>query len=192
MLAGRAFVQAQKFGAEMVIPTEVVRLDCSGASHSLDLSDDRRVTASAVVVATGARYRRPTIPHLDRFEGRGVWYWASPIEARPCRGQEIVLVGGGNSAGQAAVFLCGVAAKLWMLVRGDSLAVTMSRYLFDRINAAPNIELLTKTEIVAHQASLKCSSSAFAGVIRNRRGNGEVYPQRLFVHRCRAGDEMAF
>jgi thioredoxin reductase (NADPH) len=120
-----------------------------GGRASLDLSDDRRVTASAVVVATGARYRRPTIPHLDRFEGRGVWYWASPIEARPCRGQEIVLVGGGNSAGQAAVFLCGVAAKLWMLVRGDSLAVTMSRYLIDRINAAPNIELLTKTEIVA-------------------------------------------
>jgi thioredoxin reductase (NADPH) len=148
-LAGRAHVQALKFGAEMGIPAEVARLDCSGMPLRLHMSDGRRVQARTVVVASGARYRRPAIPHLEEFEGRGIWYWASPIEARMCRQEEVVLVGGGNSAGQAAVFLCGFATKVWMLVRGPGLAATMSRYLIDRIEAAPNIELLTHTEIVA-------------------------------------------
>src|SRR6202035_5325928 len=102
-LAGRAYVQAQKFGAEMVIPTEAVRLDLIEAAVALHLNDGRRVKASTVVVATGARYRRLDVPNLGDFEGRGVWYWASPIEARLCRNEEIVLVGGGNSAGQAAL-----------------------------------------------------------------------------------------
>jgi thioredoxin reductase (NADPH) len=102
-----------------------------------------------VVVATGARYRRLDVPNLGDFEGRGVWYWASPIEARLCRNEEIVLVGGGNSAGQAAVFLRNFAAKIWMLVRGPSLAESMSQYLVDRIRAIDNIEVLTHTEIVA-------------------------------------------
>jgi len=106
------------------------------------------VKASTVVVATGARYRRLNVPNLRDFEGRGVWYWASPIEARLCRNEEIVLVGGGNSAGQAAVFLRSFAAKIWMLVRGPSLAESMSRYLIDRIEATDNIEVLTHTEIV--------------------------------------------
>jgi thioredoxin reductase (NADPH) len=148
-LAGRAHVQAMKFGAEMGIPAEVARLDCSGMPLVLHMTDGRRVQARTVVVASGARYRRPAIPHLEKFEGRGVWYWASPIEARMCRQEEVVLVGGGNSAGQAAVFLCGFATKVWMLVRGPGLAATMSRYLIDRIEAAPNVELLTRTEIVA-------------------------------------------
>jgi thioredoxin reductase (NADPH) len=148
-LAGRAHVQAMKFGAEMGIPTEIARLDCSGMPLLLHTGEGHRVQARTVVVASGARYRRPAIPHLEEFEGRGIWYWASPIEARMCRQEEVVLVGGGNSAGQAAVFLCGYAAKVWMLVRGPGLAATMSRYLIDRIKAAPNVELLTRTEIVA-------------------------------------------
>jgi thioredoxin reductase (NADPH) len=148
-LAGRAFVQAQKFGAEMVIPVEVARIDCGKAPLALALADGRRVTASTVVVATGARYRRPDVPHLTDFEGRGVWYWASPIEARLCREEEAIVVGGGNSAGQAAVFLSEFARKVWMLVRGPGLAATMSRYLIDRITAAANIEVLTEREIVA-------------------------------------------
>jgi thioredoxin reductase (NADPH) len=148
-LAGRAYVQAQKFGAEMGIPAEVVKLECKCMPMVLGLADGRRILSKAVVVASGARYRRPDIPHLADFDGRGVWYWASPIEARMCRQEEIVLVGGGNSAGQAAVFLSGFAAKVWMLVRGPSLAATMSRYLIDRIKATANIELLTRTEIVA-------------------------------------------
>jgi thioredoxin reductase (NADPH) len=148
-LMGRAYVQAQKFGAEMVIPSQVVRLDCAGMPMALTLADGRRVTARTAVVACGARYRRPAIPNLEAFEGRGVWYWASPIEARLCRQQQVALVGGGNSAGQAAVFLSGFAAKVSILVRGDGLTATMSRYLIDRIEATANIELLTRTEIVA-------------------------------------------
>jgi thioredoxin reductase (NADPH) len=148
-LTGRAYVQAQKFGARVMIPSEVVRLDPMETPLGLHLSDGRRVKASTVVVATGARYRRLNVPNLDDFEGRGVWYWASPIEARLCRDDDIVLVGGGNSAGQAAVFLRSFAKKIWMLVRGPSLAENMSQYLIDRIKAIGNIEVLTQTEIVA-------------------------------------------
>jgi thioredoxin reductase (NADPH) len=148
-LAGRAYVQAQKFGAEMVIPNPVARLECTGRPLTLELADGRRVSARTVVVATGALYRRPRIANLEKFEGRGVWYWASPIEARFCRQQHVALIGGGNSAGQAAVFLSRFASKVSILVRGDGLAATMSRYLIDRIEATANIEVLTRTEIVA-------------------------------------------
>jgi thioredoxin reductase (NADPH) len=149
-LAGRAFVQAQKFGAEVMIPAEVTALDCRrhDGAFVLDLSEDGQVRARSVVIASGARYRRPAIANLARFEGKGVWYWASPIEARLCAGEEVALVGGGNSAGQAAVFLSGHARKVRMMVRGEGLAESMSRYLIDRIEATPNIELMTRTEIV--------------------------------------------
>jgi thioredoxin reductase (NADPH) len=148
-LTGRAYVQAQKFGARVMIPCEVVRLDRTETELGLHLTDGRRVKAATVIVATGARYRRLDVTNLGDFEGRGVWYWASPIEARLCRDEEIVLVGGGNSAGQAAVFLRSFAKKIWMLVRGPSLAESMSQYLIDRIKAIDNIEVLTRTEIVA-------------------------------------------
>jgi thioredoxin reductase (NADPH) len=152
-LTGRAYVQAQKFGAEMVIPTEVASLECGKTSLALDSGGGVRTRAAAVVIASGARYRRLDVPNLRDFEGRGVWYWASPIEARLCRREEIVLVGGGNSAGQAAVFLRDYAAKIWLLVRGPSLSESMSQYLIDRIAAAPNIEVLTNTEVVALSGS---------------------------------------
>ena len=153
-LAGRAFVQAQKFGAQIMIPATVARLDCKNpGTLVLELADDRRLQASTVVIASGARYRRPAISNLADFEGRGVWYWASPIEAKMCASQEVVLIGGGNSAGQAAVYLSGHAAKVWMLVRGPGLAESMSRYLIDRIEAAAHVELLTETEIVALEGS---------------------------------------
>ena len=150
-LTARAFVQAQKFGAEMMIPVAVKTLDCSRAKGvlTLEVEDGERIQARTVVVASGARYRHPAIAEITRFEGRGVWYWASPIEARLCAGEEIVLVGGGNSAGQAAVFLSAFASKVRMMVRGPGLAESMSRYLIDRIAAAPNIELMTQTEVVA-------------------------------------------
>jgi thioredoxin reductase (NADPH) len=150
-LSGRAFVQAQKFGADFVMPLSIVKLDCSrkgGQPLMLEMSDGWRVAARTVVVASGARYRRPEIDGLKDFEGRGVWYWASPIEARLCASNEVVLVGGGNSAGQAAVYLSSHASKVWMLVRGKALADSMSRYLVDRIEATPNIELLLETELV--------------------------------------------
>jgi thioredoxin reductase (NADPH) len=134
--------------------TGVRRLDCTSERtgpdpvHILDLSDGRRVRARAVVVATGARYRRPEIPNLADFEGRGISYWASPMEARLCRDEEVVLLGGGNSAGQAAVFLSSQARRVRMLVRGPGLSQTMSRYLIDRIAASTNISVLCNTEIV--------------------------------------------
>jgi thioredoxin reductase (NADPH) len=149
-LAGRAFVQAQKFGAEIIIPVEVKSLDCRCEEGlALTVGGGSQIRARSLVIATGARYRRPTIENLETFEGRGVWYWASPIEARLCRGEEVILVGGGNSAGQAAVFLSAHAAKVTILIRGDGLARSMSRYLIDRIAATRNIELMTHSEIIA-------------------------------------------
>jgi thioredoxin reductase (NADPH) len=149
-LAGRAFSQAQKFGADIMIPIAVKSLDCSRAdgAFALALDGGDTVRARSIVVASGARYRRPEIQNLEKFEGRGVWYWASPIEARLCAEQEIVLVGGGNSAGQAAVFLSGHAKKVHMMIRGGGLGASMSRYLIERIEATPNIELVFHTEVV--------------------------------------------
>jgi len=154
-LTARAYNQAQKFGAEMMIPVEVKSLDCSrdDGAFGLTLDNGEVLRARSVVVASGARYRRPEIEHLSGFEGRGVWYWASPIEARLCAEQEVVLVGGGNSAGQAAVFLSGHARKVKMIIRGGGLGASMSRYLIERIEATPNIELLFNTEVVALQGS---------------------------------------
>ncbi|MGJ4907264.1 FAD-dependent oxidoreductase [Bradyrhizobium oligotrophicum] len=150
-LTARAFNQAQKFGAEIMIPVSVNALDCErkAGAFVLALEGGDEVRARAVVVASGARYRRPDLARLKEFEGRGVWYWASPIEARLCAGQEVALVGGGNSAGQAAVFLSGHVKKVRMIIRGGGLAASMSRYLIERIEATPNIELLFNTEVVA-------------------------------------------
>jgi thioredoxin reductase (NADPH) len=150
-LTGRAFTQAEKFGARVMIPAEVSRLECErtgGEPVQVRLADGRAIRSKTVVIATGARYRRPECSNLRDMEGHGVWYWASPIEARMCASQEVVLVGGGNSAGQAAVFLAAHAAKVWMLVRAPGLAASMSQYLIDRIARTANIELLTRTEIV--------------------------------------------
>ena len=148
-LAGRAYAQAQKFGVEFLIPVPVNELEClPDDSFALLLDGGERVRTRSVVVATGARYRRPEIPNLGAFEGRGVWYWASPIEARLCAGKEVIIVGGGNSAGQAAVFLAEHAARVRIMIRGKCLAATMSRYLIDRIEAARNIEVMSRTEIV--------------------------------------------
>jgi thioredoxin reductase (NADPH) len=154
-LTGRAFVQAQKFGAEIMIPAEVKSLDCSRAdgTFGLELDAGERIRARAIVVASGARYRRPDIADLSTFEGRGVWYWASPLEAKLCAAQDVILVGGGNSAGQAAVFLSAHARHVRMMVRSGGLAASMSRYLIERIDATPNITLMTNTEITALEGS---------------------------------------
>jgi thioredoxin reductase (NADPH) len=150
-LAGRAFTQAQKFGAEIAIPLEVVRLDCSrrGEPFRLDIAGGKAVQARSVVIASGARYRRPAIANLSDFDGAGVSYWASPIEAKLCEGEEVALIGGGNSAGQAVVFLAPKVKRLHLVVRGKGLEANMSRYLIDRIKALPNVELHVGVEIVA-------------------------------------------
>jgi thioredoxin reductase (NADPH) len=148
-LTARAHNQAQKFGADIMIPMAVTALDCTckDGIFDLKLEDGELLRARSVVVASGARYRRPDIENLAKFEGRGVWYWASPIEARLCSDQDIVLVGGGNSAGQAAVFLSGYARRVHMVIRGGGLGASMSRYLIERIEAAANIELVFNTEV---------------------------------------------
>ena len=155
-LTARAYNQAQKFGAEMMIPVAVTALDCSreDGAFGLELEGGDVLRAKSVVVASGARYRRPEIANLAEFEGRGVWYWASPIEARLCAEQEVVLVGGGNSAGQAAVFLSGHARKVYMVIRGGGLGASMSRYLIERIEATPNIELMFNAEVVGLEGAV--------------------------------------
>lgn len=145
-LAGRAFNQALKFGAEVAIPIGVDRLDCASNQLALELNNGHRLLARSVVIASGAHYRRPNVPNLAAFEGAGISYWASPIEARLCAGEEIVLVGGGNSAGQAVVFLAPHVKRLHLVVRRD-LVQTMSQYLIDRIAALPNVEMHVGSEI---------------------------------------------
>lgn len=180
-LAGRAYIQAQKFGARMIIPAEAVRLDCSLAESegvfAVHLADGRRLRSRSLVCASGARYRRPALDRLEEFEGHGVWYWASGLEDRMCAGSEVVLVGGGNSAGQAAVFLSAHAEKVHMMIRGSGLAASMSRYLIDRIQAAPNIELWTHTELVELDGRLPAGLSR----VKWRRGghDGEVHEREL-------------
>jgi thioredoxin reductase (NADPH) len=148
-LMARAYNQAQKFGAEMAIPDEVCNLTEIGGIFHLALEDKETVKARAVIIASGAQYKRLAVENLAAYEGSHVHYWASPLEGRLCANQEVVLVGGGNSAGQAAVYLAAQAKKVYMLVRGAGLAATMSRYLIDRIAALPNIELITHSEITA-------------------------------------------
>lgn len=148
-LAGRAFTQAQKFGAQIVIAKTASELTCARRPYALQLDDDKKVPARAVIIATGAAYRRLDVENLSQFEGSGIYYGATFIEAQLCRDEEVIVVGGGNSAGQAAVFLAQTASRVHMLVRAQGLAATMSRYLIRRIEDNPKINLMTQTEIVA-------------------------------------------
>jgi len=151
-LMARAYNQAQKFGAEIAIPDEALVLETEAtqqAPFQLKLGNGETVKARSLVLAGGARYRRLEIANLSDFEGTCVHYWASAVETRLCEGQEVVLAGAGNSAGQAVVFLAGKVKKLWMLVRGKNLEATMSQYLIDRIRGLPNVEVVTRSEICA-------------------------------------------
>jgi thioredoxin reductase (NADPH) len=147
-LAGRAFTQAQKFGANVGIGLTVKRLDCSGRPYAVELDNGERIRARAIVIASGARYRRLGVESLAQFENAGVYYGATFVEARLCEGEEVIVIGGGNSAGQAAVYLSGIARHVHMLVRSGGLAETMSRYLIRRIEETPAITLHTRAEIV--------------------------------------------
>jgi thioredoxin reductase (NADPH) len=150
-LMARAYNQAQKFGVEMAIPDEAAGLDGAGLARdgrfAVDLANGERASARAVVIASGVRYRRPAAANLAAFEGTSVHYWASPLEAKLCAGREVALVGAGNSAGQAVVYLASQVRKVWLLVRGPSLAAKMSRYLVDRIAGLANVEVLTQTRV---------------------------------------------
>ena len=179
-LAGRAFNQALKFGVKIAIPLEVTRLDCGGNGKDgenllrLELKNGGAVRARTVVIATGVQYRRPAIPNLAEFEGAGVSYWATAVEAKLCEGEEIALVGGGNSAGQAVVFLAPKVKRLHLVVRSDGLETSMSRYLIERIGALPNVELHTRTEIVGLEGD---KAHGLSAVIFTDRDSGAT-------HRC--------
>jgi thioredoxin reductase (NADPH) len=148
-LAGRAYAQAEKFGAQIMIAKGATQLTCDRRPYFIQIDDGPRVPARSVIIATGAEYRRPSFDNLERFEGRGVYYGATFVEAQLCGGEELVVVGGGNSAGQAAVFLAQTARRVHLLVRSHGLSDTMSRYLIRRIEENPTIVLHTRTEMVA-------------------------------------------
>ena len=152
-LAGRAYTQAQKFGAQVMIAKDAKSLVCDRTPYVIETDDDVRVLARTVIIATGAAYRKPPIENLLQFENAGVYYGATFMEAQLCRGEEAVVVGGGNSAGQAAVFLAQTAKRVHMLVRSSGLAESMSRYLIRRIEQNPAIVLRANTEIVALEGS---------------------------------------
>jgi thioredoxin reductase (NADPH) len=176
-LMARAYNQAQKFGAEMAIPDEVKSLAVRGDRFVLSAGQDETVTARAIVIASGARYRRLPVANLEAFEATSIHYWASPLEGKLCAEQEVALVGAGNSAGQATVYLASQASKVWLLVRGASLEASMSRYLVDRINGLRNVEVVTGAQVTAlegHDGMLES--------IRWRRGAQGEETQRPIRH----------
>lgn len=146
-LAGRAYTQAQKFGAQVMIAKEAAKLACERKPYAIETADGTRIAARTIIIATGARYRTLDIPDIARFEGSGVYYGATFMEAQLCTDEEVVVVGGGNSAGQAVVYLAQTAKHVHMLVRSHTLADTMSRYLIRRIEDNPRITLRTRTEL---------------------------------------------
>jgi thioredoxin reductase (NADPH) len=172
-LMARAYNQAQKFGAEMAIPDEVGGLQAVGDPDDgrcvLTLSNDERVSARSVVVASGARYRRLKVENLEAFEASCVHYWASPLEGKLCAGQEVALVGAGNSAGQAVVYLASQVAKVWLLVCGRDLEASMSRYLVDRIAGLSNVEVVTQAQI----SGLEGSDGVLEAIRWRRGASGE-------------------
>ncbi|WP_446903213.1 FAD-dependent oxidoreductase [Burkholderia sp. YIM B11467] len=173
-LAGRGLSQCRKFGAEVGVPIEALGIECHGAPpFHLRLDCDEHVYARAVVIATGARYRQPSLARLEEFAGRGVYYSATFMEAAFCANEELIIVGGGNSAGQAAVFLAGFARHVHIVIRGDGLKASMSNYLIRRIDAAANITVHVRTQIVELQGETQLES-----VIWDRQGHIEAKPFR--------------
>jgi thioredoxin reductase (NADPH) len=177
-LAGRGLSQCRKFGAEVGVPIEALNIDCADAqSFHIGLDHDEGVYARAVVIATGARYRKPALPRLEHFEGRGIYYSATFMEGAFCDNEELIVVGGGNSAGQAAVFLSRFARHVHVAIRGDGLSASMSDYLIRRINATANITLHTRTQIVE-----LCGESKLEAIRWDRQGQIELKPiQHVFL-----------
>jgi thioredoxin reductase (NADPH) len=200
-LAGRAITQAQKFGAKIAVAKTAVQFVCEGdGGYAIDLSDGSRVHARTVIIASGVRYRRLDLEELARFEGVGIYYGATALEARLCRGEDVVVVGGANSAGQAAVFLSSQCRQVHVLVRGPGLAETMSRYLIRRIEETPNITLSTYSEVVGLEGDDRLR------VVRWRKKDGTIVagkiehaflmigaePNSCWLEGCVALDEKGF
>jgi thioredoxin reductase (NADPH) len=200
-LTGRAHAQALKFGAQVLVAKGATRLACDGQRYTVEVDQDRRIRARTVIIASGAEYRKPALENLRSFEGAGIYYAATPMEAQLCVGEEVVVVGGGNSAGQAAVFLASTSRRVHMLVRGPGLADTMSRYLIRRIEENPAIVLRTRTELVALEGNGRLERVQWrddqAGEIESH-DIGHVFimmgavPNTAWLDGCIAVDEKGF
>jgi thioredoxin reductase (NADPH) len=178
-LAERAIIQASRFGARMVVPAKAVALHAENAHYAVELSDGSYVNGRTIIVATGAQYRKLDLPDLDRFEGLGVYYAATQAEASSCADDPVLIVGGGNSAGQAAMFLSQQAASCRLAIRGDELSKSMSRYLIDELERRPQVELMTYSEVV----ELKGDTVLEAVVLADTRtgARSELECRALFV-----------
>jgi thioredoxin reductase (NADPH) len=200
-LTGRAYAQALKFGARVIVAKGATRLDCDGHRYIVEIDGGLRIQARAVIIASGAEYRRPPLENLSTFEGAGVYYGATPMEAQLCVGEEVVVIGGGNSAGQAAVFLASTARRVHLLVRGPGLEETMSRYLIRRIEENPSIVLRTRTEIVALEGNGRLERIRWRD---DQTGAPETHdighlfimtgavPNTVWLHGCITLDEQGF
>jgi thioredoxin reductase (NADPH) len=200
-LTGRAFTQAQKFGAQVMIAKNALSLQCGSLPYAVQIDAEPRISARAVILAMGVEYRHPAIENLGRFQGAGVYYSATNMEAPLCSGEDVVIVGGANSAGQAAVFLAKFARRVHMVIRGDGLSATMSRYLVRRIEDSESIELHTETEIVRLEGGTHLETVHW----RNKR-TGEIetrairhvfmmtgaVPNTTWLRGCVALDEKGF
>jgi thioredoxin reductase (NADPH) len=200
-LAGRAQIQAQKFGAHLEISRNAIALDCGQRPFRLTLDDGQVVKARAIVVATGARYRKLDVAHYEKFEGQGIHYAATATEAHLCAGEEVIVVGGGNSAGQAAMFLSRHAAHVHILVRAEGLAATMSDYLVQRILQSPRCTLHPHIEIVALDGDERLRNVTWAGIGGGggqTRAIGNVFvmigaePNTAWLDGCLELDESGF
>ncbi|HKA37942.1 MAG TPA: FAD-dependent oxidoreductase [Thermoanaerobaculia bacterium] len=200
-LANRALTQAEKFGAEMMVAKGARRLACERKPYAIEIEAGPRVPARTVVIATGARYRKLSVANLERFEGAGVYYGATPVESQLCRDEEVVVVGGGNSAGQAAVFLAQTAKHVYLVVRAEGLSGSMSRYLIRRIEDHPAITFLPQTEIVALEGTNHLERMTWRD---NRTGESSTHdirhifsmtgavPTTNWLEHCVALDEKGF
>ncbi|HEX7192301.1 MAG TPA: FAD-dependent oxidoreductase [Thermoanaerobaculia bacterium] len=200
-LATRAFTQAEKFGAQLIVAKAAVRLHCGQRPYVIAIDDGARVAARTVIIATGAEYRGLPIENLSKFNGAGVYYLATPMEAQLCRGEKVMIVGGGNSAGQAAVYLAGKTEGVIMLVRGGELAASMSRYLIRRIEENPSIEVRPLCQVVAlegssHLERVHCrnseSGSESVEDIRHLFVMTGAVPATKWLEGCVAVDEHGF
>jgi thioredoxin reductase (NADPH) len=200
-LAGRALVQAQKFGAEVAIANSAVRLRCEPQPFEIELSGAHLVRGRAIIIASGVQYRKLALSNIEQFQGVGIYYAATYIEAQLCKDEDIVIVGGGNSAGQAAVFLASSCRHVHLLVRSNGLAESMSRYLIRRIEDTPNITLRTRTEITALEGDTRLEQVTWHCALDGRTETLPIHhvflmtgavPNTNWLEGCLALDEKGF
>jgi thioredoxin reductase (NADPH) len=200
-LAGRALVQAQKFGAEVAIANSAVHMHCKPKPYEIALSGDHVVRGRAIIIASGAEYRQLALDNVNRFLGVGIYYAATFVEAKLCKDEDVVIVGGGNSAGQAAVFLASNCRHVHVLVRSQGLADSMSRYLIRRIEDSPNVTVHTRTEIIGLEGDSQLEQVIWRGAADNRTETNAIrhiflmtgaVPNTRWLEGCVGLDEKGF